>query len=216
MCRRSECCVTAAMSWPSIAIDTAVTVGEAQQQLGQRGLARPRGSDQAHVLPRLDMQVQPLEERRAGAVGEPQVAELHAAVRHRPGRARPGRRRCRASVAAMPANLAQRPMARGHQPDELEGLLQARPDEGGVEEDQVDRAGRRDVAQRQHHAHRDRGPVEEGHGRLHLDPRGREHLVGPAGPRSMRIADQRPHVGTAPALRPPASAPWSGWRWCRR
>jgi PAS domain S-box-containing protein len=50
---------------------TTVAVRQPQEQLGQRGLARPRRPDEADVLTRLHVQVQPLEQRRPAAVREP-------------------------------------------------------------------------------------------------------------------------------------------------
>jgi hypothetical protein len=59
-----------------------VAIGIAQQQLGQSRLARAGRSDQTDVLPRLNAQVQSLEERGSTPVGESQALELDATVRH--------------------------------------------------------------------------------------------------------------------------------------
>ena len=67
---RSESCVTAAMSCPSIRMRAALEVVEAQQQVDQRRLAGARAADEADLLARLHRQRQVLDDALALAVVE--------------------------------------------------------------------------------------------------------------------------------------------------
>ena len=111
MWRRSECCVTCAMSCPSMAMTPPSRSAKRSSSLVSVVLPEPEGPTSPTCSPGLDPQVQTLEQRRPGPVGEAQVAELDEPVGHHHLRGA-GDVDDVGSVAAMPANLAQRPMAR--------------------------------------------------------------------------------------------------------
>ncbi len=178
--------------------EASVTIGEAQHQLGQRRLARAGGAHEADVLARLDPQIEAVEQRGTGAVGELQRAEVHPSVRyHQIG--------CTGDVDDVrprgrdAGELGAAPDGARHQPDELERLLQAGADEGGIEQDQVHHAGRRHMVQRQDDTDRDGGPVEQSHGRFHLEPRRGEDAPRPQ-VRADGITDEVAHMVLLPVL----------------
>ena len=149
MYRRREARVTSRMSWPSTEDAALVHVHEAQEQLGERRLARARRAHQGHVLTGPDGQGEVVEEGRAGPVAEPDVVEVDPA----PGHLQASGTGPVGHLDGLPGDggelggAAQRP---GQGPEVLEGLLQAEGHLGRVVEDQVERGGR--------------GPVVHGHG----------------------------------------------------
>ena len=214
MWRRSECCVTCAMSCPSMAMRPPSRSAKRSSSLVSVVLPDPEGPTSPTCSPGSMRRSSPSNSGAPGLVGELQVAELDQARWAPPV---PVRRDVDdVGIGGRDAGeLRTAPDGPRHQPDELERLLQAGPDEGGIEQDQVDHARSGDVVQRQHDPHRDRGPVEEGHGRLHLQPGRGEDAPGPE-VGLQRIAHQRADVAPSHGPRRPGTSPSSGWRWCRR
>ena len=80
MCWRSERRDTSAMSWPSIVIDAALGLVEAQQQIEHRRLAAAGRADQRGQLAGLGHEGHAAQDRLVAAIGEVHVVELERAV----------------------------------------------------------------------------------------------------------------------------------------